>query len=213
MRTRSLLTRVSTVLAGGLAAAGLLAPPASAADTPLALACQATPPIGSAQNLTLNAGVNATAPATVAAGSQFSITLAPDPLTVPTSVSSYTLQSISNIQLTVPVPANSTLVSESVSGGSGIDPGSASVAVNGNDVVMAVSSSITGGSTFTLPALTLNLTAGASGSTVQTALGGTGYSDPGLTFTATVPVSFFTVDVPTACFPSPQAVLSSTSVS
>ncbi|MGE7437493.1 cyclase [Kitasatospora sp. NPDC001175] len=211
MKTRSALTRVLTVLAGGLATAGLLAPPASAADTSLSLACQATPPIGSAQNFTLHAAVTATAPQTVAAGSQFSVTLAPDPLTVPTSVSGYTLQSISNIQLTVPVPANTTLVDESVSGGT--DPGSASVTVNGGNVVVKLSSSIAGGSTLTLPALTLDLTAGTSGSTVQTALGGTDYSNPGLTFTATVPIAFFTVDVPTACFPSPQAVLSSTSVS
>ena len=48
---------------------------------------------------------------------------------------------------------------------------------------------IAGGSTFTLPTLTLNLTAGSSGSTTPGALAGTSYSDPGLTFTAVVPCS------------------------
>ncbi|MDH6125344.1 cyclase [Kitasatospora sp. GP82] len=211
MRTTSVLPRVSIVLAGGLVAAGLFTPPASAADTSVDLACQATPPIGSAQTFSLHAGVNATAPGTVASGSQFSVTLAPDPLAVPTSVSGYTLKSISDIQLTVPVPANTTLIDESIAGGS--DPGSASVTVNGGNVIVTVTGPIAGGSTFTLPALTLDLTAGASGSTVQTALGGTSYSSPGLTFTASVPVGFFNVDVPTACFPSSNEILSSTSVS
>ncbi|KJK55800.1 hypothetical protein [Saccharothrix sp. ST-888] len=211
MRFTSVLPRVALVLIGGLVTAGLVAPPASAADTPVDLACQATPPIGSAQTFDLHAGVNATAPDSVAAGSRFSVTLAPDPLTVPTSVSGYTLKSISGIRLTVPVPANATLVGESITGGT--NPGSASVAVSGSDVIVTVNSSIAGGSTFTLPALTLDLTAGAAGSTVQTALGGTSYASPGLTFTATVPLGFFTVQVPTACFPSSQQILSSTNIS
>ncbi|GAA1985226.1 cyclodehydratase [Kitasatospora viridis] len=210
MRTKSLLSRASIVLAAGLALAGPLAPLASAADTPVDYACQATPPLGSAQNFDLPAGVNATAPASVAAGSQFSITLAPDALTVPSSVSGYSVQSIGDIQLSIPVPANATLNSESLSGGSGISQ--AAVSVSGSNVVLTVNDSLPGGSTFTLPAVTLNLTAGASGGTVQTTLGGTGYSDPGLTFSATVPVAFFTVNVPTACYPAAATVLSSTTI-
>ncbi|MFI9273296.1 hypothetical protein ACIGXM_21625 [Kitasatospora sp. NPDC052896] len=214
MRKTSLLRRAPIVLAGGLAiAAGLCATPASAADTAVDFSCQATPPIGSAQTFDLNAGVNATAPDSVAAGSQFSITLAPDALTVPSTVSGYSIQSINDIQLTIPIPANATLLGESASGGSGIDPSGTSVAVNGNDVVITVNSSVAGGSTFTLPALTLNLQAGASGSTVQTTLGGTSYTDPGLTFTATVPVAFFTVNVPTTCYPASSQTLSTTTVS
>ncbi|MGF1431634.1 hypothetical protein [Kitasatospora sp. LaBMicrA B282] len=212
MRSKSLLSRAAITLAGGVAAFGLFAPIAAAADNPVTFACQATPPIGSAQNFNLSAGVNATAPDSVAAGSQFTVTLAPDALTVPTTVSGYSIQSISNIQLTIPIPANATLTGESLSGGSGIDPSTASVSVNGNDLVVTVTDSVAGGNTFTLPALTLDLTAGASGSTVQTTLAGTGYSDPGLTFSATVPVAFFTVNVPTACYPATPQVLSSTSV-
>jgi dehydratase len=208
----SALARASVVLAGGLAAVGLFAPIASAADTPVTLACQATPPIGSAQTFNLNAGVNATAPATVAASSQFTVTLAPDALTVPTSVSGYSIQSISNIKLTVPVPANATLTGESLSGGSGFS-GSASVAVKSGAVVVTVSGSVGGGGTFTLPALTLKLTAGASGSVITTSLAGSSYSNPGLTFSATVPVAFFTVNVPTACYPATAQTLSSTTVS
>lgn len=211
MRTKSALSRVPIALAGALAAVGLFAPVASAADTPIVLACQATPPIGSAQTFQLDAGVDATAPATVASGSEFAVTLAPDALTVPTSVSGYSVQSISNIQLSVPVPANATLVGESLSGGSGI--GSASVAVKGGNVVVTVQAKVAGGHTFTLPALTLRLTAGASGSTITTSLAGTSYTSPGLTFSAAVSVAFFTVNVPTACYPSTALVLSSTTVS
>ncbi|WP_329569517.1 hypothetical protein [Kitasatospora sp. NBC_01266] len=213
MRTASVLSRASIALAGGLVAVGLFAPlAAAAADNPVTFACQATPPIGGAQTFNLGAGVNATAPASVAAGSQFTVTLAPDALTVPTTVSGYGIQSISDIQLTVPVPTNSTLVGESLSGGSGIDPSTASVAVNGNDLVVTVTDSVAGGRTFTLPALTLTLTAGASGSTIQTSVAGTGYGDPGLTFNATVPVAFFTVNVPTSCYPATAQALSSTTV-
>lgn len=146
------------------------------------------------------------------AGSQFAITLAPDALTVPTTVSSYSVQSISDIQLTIPIPAGATLDSESLSGGTGIDPTTASVAVSGNNLVVTVTDSVVSGNTFTLPALTLNLTVSASGSTVQTTLGGTSYSDAGLTFSATIPVSFFTVNVPTTCYPATASVLSSTTV-
>ncbi|MFD4399171.1 cyclase [Kitasatospora sp. NPDC058478] len=208
----SALRRASVVLAGGVAAVGLFAPTAAAADTPVVLACQATPPIGSAQTFNLNAGVNAAAPATVAAGSQFTVTLAPDALTVPTTVGGYSIQSISNIVLTVPVPANATLTGESLTGGSGYS-GSASVAVNNGNVVLTVNGSVDGGGTFTLPALTLNLAAGASGSVISTSVAGTSYANPGLTFTATVPVSFFTVDVPTACYPATAQALSTTTVS
>ncbi|MCX4745766.1 hypothetical protein OG455_09560 [Kitasatospora sp. NBC_01287] len=213
MRNTSVLSRAAAALVGGLAAVALLAPAASAADTPVDFACQATPPIGSAQTFDLAAGVNATAPANVAAGSQFTITLAPDALTVPTTVSGNTIRSISNIKLTVPVPAGATLVGESLAGGAGLPAGSTSVAVSGGNLVLTVNGSVAGGKSFTLPALTLTLKAGAAGTTVQTSLAGTGYSNPGLTFTATVPVAFFTVNVPTACYPSTAQVLSSTTVS
>ncbi|MEY9964922.1 dehydratase [Streptacidiphilus sp. MAP12-16] len=213
MTSRFVVARLPMALAAGLALVGLAVGPASAADTPVTLACQATPPVGSAQTFSLSAGVNATAPASVVTGSEFSVALAPDALTVPSAVSGYTVNSISNLQLTVPVPANATLNGESLSGGSGYGSGTPSVAVSGGNIVVTVPGPIAGGSTFTLPQLNLDLTAGASGTTVQTQLTGSSYSSPGLTFTASVPVFFFTVSVPTACYPSPSPVLSSTSVS
>ncbi len=211
MRARSVLARLPLTLLTGLAVAGLAAGPAAAADVAVGLSCQATPPIGSAQTFTLNAAVNGTAPDSVASGSTFTVTLAPDALTVPGSVNGNTVNSISNLQLTVPVPANATLTGESLSGGSGAGT-EATVAVNGNNVVVTVPGPIAGGSTFTLPALTLDLTAGASGGSVQTQIAGTSYSDPGLTFTANVTASIFTVDVPTACYAPSNPVLTTTTV-
>lgn len=211
MRPKTALTRLPLTLIAGIAVAGLAAGPAVAADVPVSLSCQATPPIGSAQTFTLDAGVDGTAPDSVAAGSDFTVTLAPDALTVPGSVSGDTVNSIRNIQLMIPVPAGATLTGETLSGGSGIGT-DATVAVSGSDIVVTVPDSVAGGSTFTLPTLTLALTAGASGGIVQTQIAGTGYSDPGLTFTANVTASIFTVDVPTTCYAPSNPVLTSTTV-
>ena len=212
MRT-AIALRLPMAALGAVAALGLVSGTASAADSPLSLACQATPPIVSAETFTIDAGVNGTAPATVAAGSDFSVSLAPDAITVPASVNGNTVNKISSLVLTAPVPANATLNSETLTGGSGLGSGTPSVSVSGGVISMSVPGPISGGSTFTLPALNLDLTAGASGTTVQTQLAGSGYDSPGLTFTANVTSSIFTVDAPTACYPSPNPVLTSTTVS
>ncbi|MFJ3233962.1 cyclase [Streptomyces sp. NPDC086787] len=212
MSPRTSFLRVPVALAGGLALAALSMGPASAADASINFACQAKPPIGSAQTFTLAAGVNATAPATVASGSSFSVSLATQQMTVPGSVSGYTVKSIKNIVLKAPVPANATLTGTTLSGGSGIGSGTPTVAVSGGQIVMTVPGPINGGASFTLPTLNLALTAGASGSVVSTQLAGSSYSSPGLTFTATVPILFTNISVPTSCYPSPNPVLSSTSI-
>ncbi|MEU8589431.1 cyclase [Streptomyces sp. NPDC048664] len=213
MTPRSLCLRIPVAAAAGLALTGLLAGPASAAGTSLTFACQAKPPIGSAQTFSLAAGVDATAPATVASGSAFTVSLATQPMTVPGSVSGFTVKSIKNIVLKAPVPAGATLNGVSLSGGSGTGAGTPGVTVSGGQMVMTVPGPISGGATFTLPALNLALTAGPSGGTVRTQLSGTDYNNPGLTFTATVPILFTNVSVPTSCYPSPNPVLSTTTVS
>ncbi|MFE0512936.1 cyclase [Streptomyces sp. NPDC058964] len=213
MSPRSARLRNPMAVTAGLALACLIASPASAAETNLDMHCQATPPIGSAQTFDLSAGVDATAPDTVASGSSFSVTLATQSMTVPGSVSGYTVKSIKNITLKAPVPANATLTGTHLSGGSGTGSGTPSVSVTGGQIVMSVPGPIGGGQTFTLPALTLDLTAGASGGTVDTQLAGSGFGSPGLTFTASVPILFVTVSVPTSCYPSPNPVLTSTTIS
>ncbi|MEU2156194.1 cyclase [Streptomyces sp. NPDC019396] len=213
MRPAPTLKRLPVALAAGAALVGIAVAPASAATTPLAFACQATPPIGGAQTFEVASGVDATAPASVAAGSAFRVSLAPTTMTVPGSVSGYTVKNINNIKLSMPVPANSTLTGQSLSGGSGLGSGTPSVAVSGGAVTMTVPGPINGGATFTLPTVNLDLQAGAAGTSITTQLAGTSYASPGLTFTAKVPVVFVTINVPTSCYPAPNPVLSTTTVS
>jgi dehydratase len=59
--------------------------------------------------------------------------------------------------------------------------------------------------------VTINLTAGASG-TIETKLGGTSYTDPGLTFTAVVSSFLGDITAPTACFPDPSPVFTTTTI-
>ncbi|MFE3498100.1 cyclase [Streptomyces sp. NPDC059175] len=207
-----MLKRLPMALAAGLALVGLSVAPASAAPTPLTFACQANPPVGGAQTFDVSSGVSGTAPASVASGEDFEATLAPAPITVPGSVSGYAVRNISNIKLTMPVPAHATLTGASLFGGSGLGSGVPSLAVSGGDIIMTVPGPISGGSTFTLPSVNLDLKAGAPGSSITVQLAGTSYASPGLTFNASVTVIFFPVSVPTSCFPSPNPVLSTTTV-
>jgi dehydratase len=164
---------------------------------------------GQTTNTTLSQNVDSTAPATVAPGDALTITLAPGVNTVPTSAGAFTVKSVKNLTLAVPVPANATVNSFSLSGGSGF--GSATVAQVGNNIVTSVTGPINGGAQFQLPALTLNLTAGASG-TITTTLAGTSYTDAGLKFTTTVSVFGFPVDAPTTCYPNPAPTLTTTTI-
>lgn len=165
--------------------------------------------VGQTTTLSLQQNVDSTAPATVAPGGAVSITLAPGVNTVPSSAGSFTVSSVKNLTLAVPVPANATLVSFSLSGGSGF--GTASVAQVGNNIVTSVTGPIAGGAQFQLPALTINLTAGDSGA-ITTTLAGTSFDDAGLKFTTTVSVFGFPIDAPTTCFPSPAPTLTSTTI-
>ncbi|AHH95046.1 cyclase [Kutzneria viridogrisea] len=187
-----------------------LAVPAAAATQPVNYACQGKA-AGQTANLTLTQNVDSAAPATVAAGGALTIELAPTTNTVPGSAGGYTVNSVKNLSLIVPIPANSTYVSASLSGGSGLGSTPPTVSVVGKNVVASVPGPIKGGASFQLPKLTLNLTAGSTG-TIDSTLAGTSYTDPGLTFTATISVIGFPVDAPTTCYPSPSPKLTSTTI-
>jgi dehydratase len=190
-----------------------VASPAAAATVAVTLDCQATPPIGAPQQLTLDIAVQADAPATTAPASTFEATLAPDPTTVPAEAGGYAVNNLRNLALRIPVPAGATYQSATLTGGSNLGTGIPSVAQANNLVTVTVPGPLTGGSTFQLPALHLKLTAsGAAGSTIDTHLAGTGYPDPGMTFTANVQAGPFPVDVPTSCYPKPSPTLTSTTI-
>lgn len=168
---------------------------------------------GQTSDSTLSVPLTTTAPSSVAAGGAVSDSLAPGAVTVPTSVNGYTVKQIQDIALQIPVPANSTYVSATLSGGSNLGSGTPTVSESNGVVTATVPGPIPGGTTFTLPTLTLNLTAGSSGSSIQLQLAGSSYSSPGLTFTAVVTVFFFDVNASAAGYPNPNPVLATTTIS
>lgn len=203
------------MLACGLGLASLLVgiAPASAASSTLLLSCQATPPVGGTQQLSLDSTVEATAPSAVTPGAAFDVVLAAGPLLLPTTAGGFPINNVKNLKLKMPVPAGATLRTTSLSGGSNLGAGVPSVAVAGGVATLTVPGPIPGGATFQLPAVTLSLTAtGAAGSTIATKLAGSSFTDPSLTLTANVRAVILNVDVPTNCFANPNPVLTSTSV-
>lgn len=169
--------------------------------------------LGQTANSTLPVQVSGSAPASVPSGGALSVALSVGSITVPTSASGYTIKQIQDIDLKLPVPTDATYVSSSLSGGSGFGGGTPSVSVSGGVIDILVPGPIAAGTTFTLPTLTLQLTAGASGGTITSTLSGTSYSDPGLTFTAVLSVFGFSINAGTVGYPTTLPTLTSTSIS
>ncbi|XVV07528.1 cyclase [Actinosynnema sp. CA-248983] len=204
------MTPRRTLSALALAAVATLAfaPTAVAVPHTANFACQGSTPVGPS-NFTFTQNAEVTAPATVAPGGGLTVVIDPAPNTVPTSVNGYTVRRVQSLALKVPIPANSTYVSATLSGGSNV--GTTSLTVSGGIATLSASGPIAGGATFELPTVTVQLIAGASG-TIQTKLYGTSYSDPGLTFTAVVSSFIGTVNVPTRCYPDPNPVITTTTI-
>jgi dehydratase len=206
---RFTLLKTSAAVAVAVTASVVLAPTAFAA-TDIVYDCQADTPLGT-ENLTLNQTVDATAPASVAPGGALDIVVDPAPNQVPSEAAGYTVKNVNTFTLKVPVPANATLTGVDLTGGSGL--GSTPTWTEANGVVtVSFAGPIAGGATFELPTITAHLTAGASGA-IESKLYGTGYDDPGLTFTAVVSTFLGDISAPTSCFPNPNPVLTSTTIS
>ncbi|MEV0078379.1 hypothetical protein AB0H58_18410 [Nocardia neocaledoniensis] len=107
--------------------------------------------------------------------------------------------------MTIPTPANSTLVSATASGGTV----AGSVSTSGGNVVLTVPGPIAGGTSFTPPAVTINVTAGAAGTSITSKYAGTSYTSPGMTMTTNVS---FVGNVATSCYPNPSPTLTTTTV-
>jgi dehydratase len=161
--------------------------------------------LGQTAEMALGQDIDSTAPATAAPGSAVQVVVDPAANQVPSEGGGYQIREIKNLVLKLPVPANSTFVSASTAGGS--HP--STVALEGSDVVLRVAGPLAGGQSFELPTVTINLTAGASG-TIETKLAGTSYDDPGLTFTAVIIAFGFPIDAAAVAFPNPSPVLTST---
>lgn len=186
--------------------------PASAASTPITYDLQSTA-VGQTVHSTIPVTVGATSsPASVAPGGAVAVTLKTGSLTVPASASGYTISNINSIKLDITDPTNSTYVSCSLSGGSGLGSGTPTCSNSGGDVVVSIPGPISGGATATLPTLTINVKAGSSGS-INTQLTGTSYTSPGLTFTAVISVLGIGINAPTTGYPTPSPVLATTTIS
>lgn len=205
---KTALRRALSVAALAVAPLAAVMPVASAAPVTVHYACQGDTPLGP-QNFTLDQDTEVTAPATVAPGGAVSIVVDPGANTVPGDVNGFTVKQVSGLALKVPIPANSTYVSSTLSGGSNV--GTTAVTVADSVATITMSGPIAGGAAFEVPTVTVELTAGASG-TIDTSLYGSSYSDAGLTFTAKVGSILGDITVPTSCYPDPNPVLSTTTI-
>ncbi|MFI6100168.1 cyclase [Lentzea sp. NPDC051213] len=165
---------------------------------------------GQTAEFTLEQGLDATAPETVAPNGSVKVTIDPAPNKVPSEAEGRQVREIKNFALSMPVPANSKFTSASLSGGSGLNS-TPTIGLVGNDVVLKVPGPIKGGADFELPVVTIELQAGGTG-TVATKLGGTSYDAPGLTFTAVVIAFGFPIDAAAKGYPDPSPVLTSTTI-
>ncbi len=157
-------------------------PAATTTYTPVSMTCQTT----ASGQTRVNAhptGATVKAPTTVQQGSTFQVELTPDPMSVPTSGEGYPISWIANLNVSFLIPAGTTFVSASTSGGSNLGSGAVSAAVNGDDVRLTVPGQLSPGTTAVLPKVTVTLQAtGAVGTNVTTKFGGASYGDPGTTF-------------------------------
>ncbi|MER5392161.1 cyclase [Saccharopolyspora sp. NPDC002686] len=202
--------RAATAAALAAAAALTLSPQALAAAVNINFDCSGASPVGE-QKFSMQQGADVTAPANVAPGGALDIVIDPAVNTIPGDVNGFTVKRVENMDLKIPIPANSTFVSADLAGGSGLGPNPPTITVEGNTATLHLDGPIAGGSQFELPTVTAHLTAGDSG-TIETKLSGTSYDDPGLTFTAVVSSIIGDTNVPSKCFPNPNPVLTTTTI-
>lgn len=188
-----------------------LVSPASAAPTEISMDCEAIAPIVGPQYSTMPVTFDVQAPGTVAPGSALDVVVDPAPSTVPESANGFDVKEVKNYALKFPIPANSTFVSADLTGGSNIGDTPPTLDVADGVATLSFPGPIPGGTTFDMPTITLHLTAGQSG-TIETHIGGTSYSDPGLKLTAVATFLGADIEAPTSCFPNPDPVLSTTTI-
>ncbi|MBA8825976.1 dehydratase [Saccharopolyspora lacisalsi] len=184
--------------------------PATAATFEHNFDCSGDSPLG-AQMFSLQQSTDITAPGTVPAGSAFDVVIDPAPEAAPEEVNGYTVNRVENLALKIPVPANSTLAGTELTGGSNLGSTPPEISVSGGVATVRITGPIGGGETYELPTVTARLAAGDSG-TIETKLHGTGYDDPGLIPDAAVSSVLGEIDVPSNCYPTPNPVLTTTTI-
>ncbi len=209
MRARYASVALVVVVVGSMLAAAATSATATAdpSTVSLALTCVAHAPIIGDQQADQMFSITTDAPLAVQPGATFSVTAQTPVDRIASNQGSGTVSSIKDIAIKIPVPANSTFVSASLSGGTNIGSGTPTATLSGSATTGTVTVSVPGpipaDQDYQLPAVTITLTAGTTtGATIQPRMGGTSTSDPGFTTTAVV-TSPISADVPTDCYPTP----------
>ena len=222
--------RAAAAAAITAATALALAPQALAASFEVNFDCAGDSPLGQ-QEFSLQQSTEVTAPETVAPGGDLEIVIDPAPNTVPAEVNGFQVEQVEGFELKIPIPENSetgsapvetvgaagdpgvsTFVSAELSGGFNLGPNPPTLTVDGGIATLHLDGPLAGGAEFELPTVTAHLKAGESG-TIETKLYGTSYDDPGLTFNAVVSTIIGDVEVPSSCYPNPNPVLTTTTIS
>ena len=167
---------LATATAAALAVAGaFVAVPDSVSahtqTTPVSFTCTAYPDTSLAPPQATNVDLtfNTTGPDTVLVGEPIAEVIQLEPIEVPATNSGYSVAHMRDIVLKVPVPANASYVSGSLSG----NTAGWSLTQSGGVVTVSTSNQYPGGSFVTPPQVTLNLTAtGVVGTEVRLRLGG-----------------------------------------
>ncbi|TDU88615.1 dehydratase [Kribbella voronezhensis] len=196
----------SVVLGSALS---LLAGSAVAGPAALSYTCQADTKFGH-QHFSLRQGVGASAPAVVQPGAVFDIVVEANAGSLPGEVKGFKVKEVRDLSLRVPVPANSSYVGATLTGGSGLGSTPTVEAANGV-VTIKVSGPIPGGAGYQLPRLIVKLRAGRSGA-IETRLQGSSFDNPGLNLQATIKWKFVTIKSAVACYPDPNTPLTHTDI-
>jgi dehydratase len=162
---------------------------------------------------TLDNGVTSLVEPTVPAGSNFQVTLTPDPITVPTEGGGYPIRNLNSVRVRFAVPAGSTFVSATLSGGSNLGTGTPTVGHSGGVVTLTVPGQLAPGTTAVLPTVTVILNAtGAPGTVLNARFSGSSYDSPAISFNAVVSTFLGNITGTTNCFPPTNPVVATTTI-
>lgn len=131
--------------------------------------CVAHAPLVGNTNVAQQLTFSTDAPAEVEAGATFNAVVSPGPIVIPTQQAPATINSITNVKMRIPVPANAQFISASLSGGVNIGSGTPSVSLQGSIIEVSMPGPLAAGATVTPPTVTALMKAtGPVGSTIQT---------------------------------------------
>jgi dehydratase len=140
---------------------------ADGSPSPTALSCSATSTLGTA-SFAQQLALQVSAPVQSLPSKTFSVTITDPGETLPATLQGDPVTSESNVNVVIPLPADATFVSATLSGGSNVGSGASVSAVADpsiaglTDLVESVPGPIAAGATFSMPTVDLTLTASSN---------------------------------------------------